>query len=65
MHSEDLFVNDRGNWQAVETIGEGLPQFDIVSSFAFVIKSVNAVDRGTLVIAPENEEIFRILNLVR
>ena len=25
MHCEDLFIDDRGDWQAVEAVGEGLP----------------------------------------
>ncbi len=30
----------------------------------FIIKSVNAINRGAFVISPHNEEIFRILDLV-
>lgn len=33
MHCEDLLVNYGSNWQAVETVGEGLPQFNVVSAF--------------------------------
>ena len=25
MHGEDFFVDDGGNWQAVEAVGKGLP----------------------------------------
>ena len=35
VHGEDLFVDDRGNGQAVETVGKSLPQFDVISSFAW------------------------------
>ena len=32
--TEDLLVHDGGNWQTVETVGECLPQFDIVPPLA-------------------------------
>ena len=32
--TEDLLVHDGGHGQTVETVGEGLPQLDVVSSFA-------------------------------
>ena len=35
MHGEDLLVNDRGNREAVEAVGERLPQLDVVPSFAY------------------------------
>jgi hypothetical protein len=35
MHRKDLFVNDGGDWQAVETVGERLPELDVVPSFAW------------------------------
>ena len=44
MHGEDLLVNDGGNGQAVEAVGEGLPQLDVVSSLALIVKAVDAVD---------------------
>ena len=32
--TEDLLVNNRGDGETVETVGECLPQLDIVPSFA-------------------------------
>ena len=32
--TEDLLVHDRGNWQTVKTICEGLPQLDVVPPLA-------------------------------
>jgi len=29
--AEDLLVYDRGHWQAVEAVCEGLPQLDVVA----------------------------------
>lgn len=44
VHANDFFINDSTDWKTVETIGECLPEFDVVSAFAFFIKPVNAVD---------------------
>lgn len=33
--TKDLLVHDRRHWQAVEAVGESLPQFDVVPSFAW------------------------------
>ena len=44
MHGENLFVNDGGNRQAIETVRERLPKLDVVSSLAFVVEAVDAVD---------------------
>ena len=44
MHGEDLLINDGGNGQAVEAVGEGLPQLDVVSSLALIVETVDAVD---------------------
>lgn len=65
MHGEDLLVDDGGNGQAVEAVGESLPQLDVVSSFALVVEAVDTVDRGALVVATENEEVLGVLDLVR
>ena len=65
MHCKDFLVDDGSDWQAVEAISEGLPQLDIVPSLALVVETVYAVDGGAFVVAAENEEIFRIFDLVR
>jgi hypothetical protein len=65
VHGENLLVNDSSNRQAVEAVGEGLPQLDVVSSLALVIETINTVDGGTLVVATQNEEVLGVLDLVR
>lgn len=35
MATEDLLVDDGGHRQTVETVGEGLPQLDVVASLAW------------------------------
>jgi hypothetical protein len=64
MHSEDLLVDDGSNRQAVEAVGEGLPQLDIISSLALVVEAVDAIDRGAFVVATEDEEVLGILDLI-
>lgn len=64
MHSKYLLVNDGSNWETIETIGEGLPQLDIVTSLAFIIKPVYAVDGGAFVITTEDEKVFWIFDFI-
>lgn len=64
VHTQDLIVDERSNWQAIEAVCEHLPQFNSVSSFALIIKSVNAVNTCTLVVATEEEEVLGELDLV-
>lgn len=64
MHSEDLFVDNRCDWKTVETIREGFPQLNVISSLTLVVKAIYAVDGCTLVVATKNEEIFGILDFV-
>lgn len=62
--AKDLLVNNGSNGQAVETIGKRLPQFNVVAPLALVVEAVDAVNRCALVIAAEQEKVFRILDLV-
>lgn len=65
MHGEDLLVDDSSNGQAVEAVGEGLPQLDVVSSLALIVKAIDTVDGGTLVVTTQNKEVLGVLDLVR
>ena len=64
VHGEDLLVDDGSDGQAVEAVGESLPKLDVVSSLALIVETVDAVDRGALVVTTENEEVLRVLDLV-
>lgn len=64
MHGEDLLIDDGGNRQAVEAIGECLPELDVVPPFAFIIETIDSVDGCALVVPTEDEEIFGVLDLV-
>jgi len=65
VHGEDLLVDDSGDRQAVEAVGERLPQLDVVAPLALVVEAVDTVDGCALVVAAENEEVLRVLDLVR
>lgn len=64
MHGENLLVNDGSNWQAVEAVGEGLPQLDVVATLALIVETVDTVDGRTLVVTAEDEEVLWVLDLV-
>jgi hypothetical protein len=64
VHGEDLLIDDGRNGQAVEAVGEGLPQLDVVSTLALVVEAVYAVDGRALVVAAQHEEVLRVLDLV-
>jgi len=42
VHAENLFVDDGGHGQAVEAVGERLPQLDVVAPFALVVKACSS-----------------------
>lgn len=65
MHRENFLVDDCCNRQAVEAIGECLPQLNVIPPLAFIVETIDAVDRCTLVVPSQDEEILRILDLVR
>ena len=50
VHGEDLLVDDGGNRQAVEAIGECLPKLDVVPSFAFIIETIDLSDLPTFMV---------------
>jgi len=58
MHTEYLLVNDGRNWQAIKAVGEDLPKLYVVSTFAFIVEPVDAIDGSTLVVATKNEKNF-------
>jgi len=65
MHCEDLLVDNSSDRETIEAICEGFPQFNVISAFAFVIKSINPIDTGAFMVASQDEEVFGIFDLVR
>lgn len=64
VHRENLLVDDSSNWQAVEAVSERLPELDVVSALALVVKAIDTVDRCALVVTAEDEEVLWVLDLV-
>jgi hypothetical protein len=64
VHGENLLVDDSGDRKAVEAVGKGLPQLDVVATLALVVEAIDTVDRGALVVTSEDEEVFGVLDLV-
>ena len=64
MTTEEFLVNNGSHREAVEAICECLPQTNVVTTHAFVIKPVKAVNRGTLMISSQQEEVLRVLDLI-
>lgn len=65
VHAEDLVVNQGRHRKAVEAVDEGPPQPHAESPLAFIVKPVYAVDRRALVVAPQQEEVLWVFDLVR
>jgi len=64
VHAENFLVNEGGDGQAVENVAEYAPESDRVATLALVIKAIDAVDLGTLVVTSEQEKVLRVLNFV-
>ena len=64
VHAENLLINDRAHWKAVEAVGESLPELDVVAPLALIVEAIDAVDRSALMIAAKKEEVLRVLDLV-
>jgi hypothetical protein len=64
VHGENLLVDDGSDRETVEAVGKGLPQLDVVPPFALVVKAVDAVNGGALVVATKDEKVLRVFDLV-
>jgi hypothetical protein len=71
MHTQDFLINKGSDRHDIEDIREEFPEFKVVLSFTFdkriftfIIKSINPVNGGAFVIAPEQEEVLGVLDLI-
>lgn len=64
VHADDLVINDRTDWKAIEAIRERLPKLNAVAPFALIIETIYSVDRSALVVPAEQKEILRVLQLI-
>lgn len=51
MHREDLLINNGRDRQAVEAVRKCLPQFDVVTTLALIIETIDTVDGSALVVS--------------
>ena len=65
MHADDLVVDDSAARQAIEGVTELLPHLNREATATFVVEAVNSVNAGALVISPQQEEVFGVLDFVR
>jgi hypothetical protein len=62
MCTEDGIFNNSSNRKTVEEVNKCLPQFNIVPSLALIIKSIDPIYAGSLMVASQQEEILWIFN---
>lgn len=79
MDTKDLAGDDGGDRERVEYVDKRFPDLDVCPPFAFVVETVHcgdlvnnsvegkgrtSCDVGTLVVAAQEEKVFRVLDLV-
>lgn len=50
MHTKNFLVDQGRDWETVEAVSEHFPEFNSVAALAFVVETINTVDRGALVV---------------
>jgi len=64
VHAEDLVIDEGGDGETVEAVGEYLPEANAESALALVVEAVDSVNGGTLVVSSEKEEVLWEFDLV-
>lgn len=64
MAAENFLINDRSNRQAVKTVRESLPEFNVIPPFTLIVKTIYPVYTGTLMITAQQEEVLWIFDFV-
>ncbi len=64
VHTENFLINDRCHGKAIKDIAEHAPKSDRESALALIVKAINSVDLGTLVVSSQQEEVLRVLDFV-
>ena len=64
MHTQYLIVNYCCHGKTIKAISERFPEFDVVASLAFIIKTVNPIYTGTLMVSAEEEKVLGVLDFV-
>ena len=64
MHAQNFIIDQGGDWQKIKKHSKLFPQLETIRALAALVESVDAIDRFLLVVAPQQEEIFRVLHFV-
>lgn len=64
VHAKDLSRNDGSDGKAVKGVDECFPDLDIASPLTLIVKPVHPCHVGTLMVAPQDEEIVGKFELV-
>jgi hypothetical protein len=64
MDTKDLIIDDGGDWEPVENVGEYLPDATVVVADALVVEAEFPIYVGAFVVPSEQKEVFWVLNLV-
>lgn len=63
MHTEYLVIDDGSHGEAVEAVGEYLPQPDIEPPLALIIEPINPIYLRVLVVTSEEENLVGVADL--
>ncbi|KAH9380234.1 hypothetical protein HPB48_022782 [Haemaphysalis longicornis] len=63
--TDDPLIGDGSNGQAIGAVSEGHPQVHVVPALALVVEALDAVDERALVVASDQEDVLRVLDLQR
>jgi len=44
MHAENFLINNSSDREAVEAVSKCFPEFDVVSSLAFIVEAIYTID---------------------
>jgi hypothetical protein len=64
MHTYNLIINYCRTWQTIKGVAKLFPDLDAITTTAFIIKTVDAVDTCTFMISSKNEKVFGVFKLV-
>ena len=64
MHADDATFDNGADGKTFETIRKQLPEMNVITSFAFIVKTVDTVDGVCFVISTQNKEILGIFDFV-
>lgn len=62
-NATNLLIYQSSNWQAVEAVCECFPQAYVIPPFALIIEAIDPVDGCALMVASQQEEVLRVLDL--